>query len=150
MSLRNKVVLITGGSSGIGEATALRFAQEGSRVVISYKENKSGADSVASKLKHFGANELVIQADLTKDLDAKRLVEQTMDHFRKIDILVNNAGRYINGDEWNGSYKIWEESLRQNLLSTLCVSKYIVEIMQEQKSGVIVAKGFSKRVRRKY
>src|SRR5207249_3544017 len=114
--------------------TALMFAQEGAKVVISYKENKSGADEVSSKIKGMNGEVLAIQADLTKDQDAKQLIEATIEHFGRIDILVNNAGRYISGDEWNGNSDVWEESLKQNLVSTMSVSKYAIEIMQKQKS----------------
>jgi NAD(P)-dependent dehydrogenase (short-subunit alcohol dehydrogenase family) len=127
MDLKDKVVLITGASSGIGKATALLFAKEGAKVAISYKENKKGAEQV-----------LLLQAELTKEEDAKKLVEATLEKFGKLDILVNNAGRYISGDEWNGNADVWEESLKQNFISTLSVSKYAVEAMQKQKSGVIV------------
>lgn len=138
MKLKDKVVVITGASSGIGAATALLFAKNGTNVVISYKDNKKGAEEVDSKIKEFNSDVLVVQADLTNDPDAKELIEKAVARFGKIDILVNNAGRYIGGDEWNLDAKIWEESLRQNLLSTMSVSKYAVEIMQKQKLGVIV------------
>lgn len=138
MELKDKVVLITGGSSGIGKATALLLAKEGAKVVISYKENKDGADEVASKIIALNTEVLLVQAELTKDEDAKKLVESTLEKFGRLDILVNNAGRYISGDEWNGSAEVWEESLKQNFVSTLSVSKYAIEAMQKQKSGVIV------------
>ncbi len=129
MLLKGKVALITGGSSGIGAATAKLFTQEGAGVVISYKDNKAGADKVGA---------IAIQADLTIETDAENLVKSTLEHFGKIDILVNNAGRYINGDEWNGNSGIWERSLQQNLVSAMSVSKHVIEIMQRHKSGVII------------
>lgn len=138
MDLKDKVVLITGASSGIGKATALLFAKHGANVAISYKENKQGADEVVSEVEKSGSEAFAIQAELTKEDDAKRLVSEVMNKFGKIDILVNNAGRYIGGDEWNGDAQIWEESLKQNFVSALSVSKYVLEEMQKQKSGVIV------------
>lgn len=135
MILKGKVVLITGGSSGIGAATATLFAQEGARVAISYRENKTGADRLVTKI---NSEVLVVQADLTQGEDVKNLVEKVVDHFGKIDILVNNAGRYIGGDEWNGNPDVWEKSLQQNLTSVMNVSKQVIAIMQKQKSGIIV------------
>jgi len=138
MNVKNNIALVTGGSSGIGEAIALRFAREGAKIVISYKENREGADRVISEIQKEGVEALAIQANLTKDEDAKHLVEETIKQYGRLDILVNNAGRYINGDEWDGTSDVWEESLKQNLISTLSVSKYALETMQKQKSGVIV------------
>lgn len=138
MQLQNKVALITGGSSGIGQATALLFAKEGANIVISFKENKKGAESAVVELEKLGIEALAIQADLSKDSDAKELVEKTVEKFGQLDILVNNAGRYIDGDEWDGTADIWEESLKQSLISVMSTSKYATKVMQKQKSGVIV------------
>ena len=135
---KDKVVLVTGGSSGIGAMTALLFAEQGADVAITYKSNKEGAENVVQKAKAFGRNAICVQADLTQEENARRAVEQTMTEFRKIDILVNNAGRYVDGDEWDGSSEIWSESLQQNLVSMMSVSKYVIEIFQKQGSGVMV------------
>ena len=122
---KNKTVLITGGSSGIGKATALLFARNGANVVITYKENNKGAENVAREIKQIGG-------------EAEKVVEETIKKFGKIDVLVNNAGRYIDGDEWNGSSDIWVKSLQQNLVSMMSVSKFVIEIFQQQKSGIMV------------
>jgi NAD(P)-dependent dehydrogenase (short-subunit alcohol dehydrogenase family) len=136
--MKNKTVLITGGSSGIGEATALLFAKNGANIVITYRKNKVGAEKVKKEIEKFGVEALIIQADLIKESDAKKVIEKTIKEFGKIDVLVNNAGRYINGDEWDGSSEIWIESLKQNLVSAMNVSKYATKIFQKQKSGIIV------------
>lgn len=135
---KNKIVLITGGSSGIGEVTALLFAKEGADVVITYKNNKEGADKVVNDIKQLGKRSIAIQADLINETDAKHIVEKTIQEFGQIDVLVNNAGRYIDGDEWNGSSDIWVKSLQQNLVSVMNVSKYVIEVFQKQKTGVMV------------
>ncbi|HBI17278.1 MAG: 3-oxoacyl-[acyl-carrier-protein] reductase [Candidatus Moranbacteria bacterium GW2011_GWF2_34_56] len=135
---KNKVIIVTGSSSGIGAETALAFAREGASVVITYKENKNGAEEVASKINLFGGKSLVIQADLINELEAKNVIEETKEKFGKLDILVNNAGRYIDGDEWDGSSEIWTKSLSQNLISVMSMSKYAIEIFQNQKSGILI------------
>jgi len=135
---KNKVVIVTGASSGIGAETALAFARKGANVVITYKENKTGADEISEKILALGSKTLVLQADLMLESDAKNVVEKTKQEFGKLDILVNNAGRYIDGDEWNGNADIWTKSLQQNLVSVMSMSKYVIEIFQQQKSGVIV------------
>jgi len=136
--MKDKVVLITGASSGIGAATALLFAKEEVKIAISYKENKKGAEEIVNKVKDLGSECLTVQINLNSDVEAKKLVDKVINHYGGIDILVNNAGRYVGGDDWNGDYDIWEESLKQNLLSTMSVSKYALQSMQKKKSGVIV------------
>ena len=66
MKLKNKIVLITGSSSGIGKATALRFAKEGARVVINYNINKKGGEDTLEEIRKLGAIGLLVQADVTK------------------------------------------------------------------------------------
>jgi len=134
----NKTILITGGSSGIGEATALMFAQNGADIAITYRSNKEGANEVVKKIKNLGRKAIAVQANLISEGEAKKVVDRAMKKFGKIDILVNNAGRYIEGDEWNGSSDIWLESLQQNLLSMMNVSKYVIEIFQKQKNGIMI------------
>jgi 3-oxoacyl-[acyl-carrier protein] reductase len=133
-----KVVLITGGSSGIGMAAAFLFAEKDADIIITYKNNQEGAEAVVEKIKNMGKKVLAIKADLTNDEDAKNIVDKTLDAFQKIDILVNNAGRYIDGDEWNLESATWIKSLDQNLISVMRMSKYVMEIFQKQKSGIII------------
>jgi len=135
---KDKVVLVTGGSSGIGMVTALLFAQKGADIAISYMDNKQGADDVVLKIKNLGRKAIAIKSDLAKDKDAKQLVERVIKDFKKIDVLVNNAGRYIDGDEWNMKSETWLKSLKQNLVSVMSVSKYVTEFFVKQRSGVIV------------
>ncbi|MFA6551072.1 MAG: SDR family oxidoreductase [Patescibacteria group bacterium] len=134
----NKTILVTGGSSGIGEVAALMFAQNGADVAITYKSNKEGADNVVEKIKKLGQKAIAIQADLIYENEAKSVIDVVIKEFGKIDILVNNAGRYIAGDEWNGPSDIWMKSLQQNLISTMNVSKYAIKIFQKQQSGIMI------------
>jgi len=136
--MQNKIVLITGGSSGIGMATAILFAEKGADAAITYKNNKEGADEVVAQIIKLGRKALAIKADLTEDKNAKEVVEKVIDNFGQLDVLVNNAGRYIDGDEWNLESEIWIESLKQNLVSAMSVSKYATEFFQKQGSGIIV------------
>lgn len=139
MELKNKVVLITGSSSGIGQAAAVRFAKEGAKVVINYRENKQGAEDTLKQIQQSESEAIIIQADVSNEEEAKKLVTETVNHFGRLDILINNAGRYIDGDEWNGTSNIWEKTLKNCLVSVMNVSKYAIEQFQLQKSGVIVS-----------
>ncbi|CAG9788659.1 unnamed protein product [Diatraea saccharalis] len=91
MSLNDKVVLVTGASSGIGAAIAIKFASEGAKVAI-VGRNEKKLSNVANRLQAVGSTPLVINADVAKDDDAKRIVSETIGHFSKLDVLVNNAG----------------------------------------------------------
>lgn len=135
---KNKIILITGGSSGIGKTTALLFAEKGADITITYKNNKEGAEDVVSAILKMGRKSLAIKADLSEDKNAELVVRKVIETFGKIDVLVNNAGRYIDGDEWNLRSETWIESLKQNLVSAMSMSKYVTNIFQKQGSGTIV------------
>lgn len=135
---KEKIVLITGGSSGIGMTTALLFAEKGADISLTYKSNRRGAKEVINKIKKMGRRAIAIQADLTKEKNSQKVIKRTVKVFGKIDVLVNNAGRYIDGDEWNLDSKTWIESLKQNLLSVMSMSKSAMTIFQKQGHGIII------------
>lgn len=135
---KDKVVLVTGGSSGIGMATAILFAKNGADIAITYKSNKRGAEFVLDQIKRMGRKSIIIKADLSRDEDAKKAVKCVIKEFKKIDILINNAGRYIDGDEWNLKSETWLKSLKQNLVSVMSVSKYTTGFFKKQGNGIIV------------
>lgn len=135
---KDKIILITGGSSGIGRATALLFAEKGAIVALTFKENKKGANDVVEEIINKGGKAIAIKADLNNEFEAKLVVEKIIKDYGKIDVLVNNAGRYVEGDEWDGTSDVWMKSLQQNLVSMMSMSKYVIPIFQKQKSGVIV------------
>lgn len=133
-----KTVLITGGSSGIGAETAKLFADEVYNVALTYNTNKEGADDIVSEIITKGGKAAAFQAELSKEESAKQLVETVHKEFGQIDVLINNAGKYIDGDEWNGKEEIWSQTLAQDLISVMNVSKYVIPIFKEQQSGVMV------------
>ncbi len=89
--LQDKVAIITGGNSGVGAATAIMFAKEGAKVVISARR-KPQLEEVAQKIKDAGGEVLPIVCDISKTQDADKLIEKTIETFGKIDILINSAG----------------------------------------------------------
>jgi len=95
----SKTILITGSSSGIGRATALRFAEDGFNVIVNYLNNQNGAEEVVVEMQKMGAKAIAIKADVTKEDEVKKLIELSIKEFGTIDILVNNVGGYIDGDE---------------------------------------------------
>lgn len=92
MSFKDKVVIVTGASSGIGAATAVSFAGQGANVVL-VARNQAKLDNVTSLCFEAGKKPLVINADVVKEEDAKRVIEETLKAYGKIDVLVNNAGK---------------------------------------------------------
>ena len=89
--LQDKVAVITGGNSGVGAATALLFAKEGAKVVISARR-QAQLDEIAAKIREAGGEVLTVVTDISKPEDAKNLVDKTVEAYGKIDVLVNNAG----------------------------------------------------------
>lgn len=89
--LKGKTAVITGGNSGVGEATAILFASEGANVVISARR-ANALEAVAEKIKAAGGNVLTVPTDISKDDDCKALMKAAKDKFASVDILINNAG----------------------------------------------------------
>ena len=91
MRLQNKVALITGGTSGIGEATAILFAKEGANLAITGRNEKRG-HAVADQILKSGGKAIFIRTDVRKAAECSRAVDETLNSFSKLDILFNNAG----------------------------------------------------------
>lgn len=92
MDLKQAVGIVTGSSSGVGASTARQLAARGTNVVINYSRSVDAAERVAEECRELGAEVLVCQADVSKDSDCQRMVEDTLSRWGRLDILVNNAG----------------------------------------------------------
>jgi NAD(P)-dependent dehydrogenase (short-subunit alcohol dehydrogenase family) len=113
--LTGKVALVTGGSSGIGAATALRFAEEGARVVIAARRTEQGAQ-VAQQIIDSGGEAFFVKADVSRAADAQAMVSAALERFGRLDVAVNNAG--IAGPQApTGEYPLagWEAVIAVNL-----------------------------------
>jgi len=137
MRLKNKVALITGAGSGIGEATALRFAKEGAKVVICDVDMENAA-RVAKEIDSRGGESLVLKADVSSKNEVESMMSQIKEHFGKLDILVNNAG--INRDAFvkKMTEEQWDDVIRINLKGTFICCQAALTLMSEQKSGKII------------
>jgi NAD(P)-dependent dehydrogenase (short-subunit alcohol dehydrogenase family) len=137
MRLKDRVALITGGGSGIGEATVLRFAEEGAKVAINDVSTEL-ANGVAEKVKSNGGQAIVCIADVTKKAEVEAMMKQVMDEFGKLDILVNNAG--INRDAFakKMTEEQWDNVLDVNLKGTFLCAQAAFGPMSNQKSGRII------------
>jgi NAD(P)-dependent dehydrogenase (short-subunit alcohol dehydrogenase family) len=137
MRLNNKVALITGGTSGIGEATALLFAQEGAEVAITGRNQQRGA-AVVERIKEVGSEAMFLEADVSVAGDCRRVVEETVGAFGRLDILFNNAGVFYPHTALECSEKEWDEQIDINLKGTFLMSKFALPVMIAQSRGVII------------
>jgi NAD(P)-dependent dehydrogenase (short-subunit alcohol dehydrogenase family) len=131
------VALITGGTSGIGEATALLFAQEGAEVAITGRNRQRGA-AVLEGIKEVGSEAMFFQADVSIARDCRRVVEETVAAFGRLDILFNNAGVFYPHTALECSEKEWDEQIDINLKGTFLMSKFALPVMIAQSRGVII------------
>lgn len=138
MKFKDKTVLITGSSRGIGRAIAIAFAQEGANIVINYVKNRKAGEEVVEEIKKIGSDAIAIQADVSNESDVKRMMEKTERHFGGIDILVNNAGIVFDIPDLKKTYKQWEQTLKVNLIGMFLCIKYAVPYLKKKKGTSIV------------
>jgi 3-oxoacyl-[acyl-carrier protein] reductase len=138
IDLTGKTAVVTGGSRGIGKSIALRLAQQGADICISYRGNTDAAAATAKELGALGRKVLSVQADVTQQEAAEDLVKQALEAFEKIDILVNNAG--ITRDDLIMRMKPedWRDVLETNLFGAFYTLKAVTRPMLRAKAGRII------------
>ena len=134
----NRVVLVTGSSSGIGAATALEFAAGGARVAVHYRGNADGATSVAEQIQAAGGQCALFQADISDPQQAAELVKQVNDQLGGLDILVNNAGTTRDMLLMQMKEEDWDTVINTNLKSVYAVTKAAVRGMVRKRWGRII------------
>ncbi len=137
MRLEGKVALITGGTSGIGEATAVRFAGEGAAVVLTGRNQERG-EQVTQAINEDGGKAMFIRSDVRLADDCRQAVEQTLDRFGRIDVLFNNAGVYHPRTVPECTEQEWDETIDSSLKGAFLMSKYALPSMIERGSGSII------------
>ena len=138
LGLKDKVILITGGSDGLGYASAELLSSQGANVVICGRRGdylKEKADIITEKTKN---EVLAIQADVSKADDCKKLVEETISNFKKINVLVNNAGASAAGLFEDVTDKNWEDDINLKLMSTVRMCRLVIPFMKSIEEGVII------------
>ena len=141
VSLRNRAVLITGGSRGIGKGIAFGLAAEGARVAISYRSNKTAAQNTLRQLQAQGVDCLCVEADATNPEIVDSLVSHVIERFGRLDILVNNVGEFNWKPVIETSIGEWEAILKSNLMSVFYASKAVLPAMRRQRWGRIINLG---------
>jgi NAD(P)-dependent dehydrogenase (short-subunit alcohol dehydrogenase family) len=137
MRLEGKVALITGGTSGIGSATAIRFAQEGAKVAITGRNPERG-EQVVQDIVASGGEALFIRSDVRKAEDCRQAVDLTLERFGRIDVLFNNAGVFHPKSIPDCTEEEWDETIDSSLKGAFLMSKYTLPSMIENGSGSII------------
>lgn len=130
--LEGKVALVTGSSQGIGQAIAIRLAEEGADIVINYRSNPEGAEETLKKVKAAGgkchpAEGFTLQADAGKVADVQRMITESVEHFGQVDILVNNAGIEKNADFWDVTEADFDAVINVNLKGVFFATQAFVQ-----------------------
>lgn len=121
LDFHGKIVVVTGGGSGIGAGIARRFAQSGADVVVNFRANESGAREVVKAIESRGARAVALQADVSQGAGATAVVEKAVSTFGGLDVLVNNAGTYPLAALIEMSEPEWDQVIADNLRSVhLC------------------------------
>jgi NAD(P)-dependent dehydrogenase (short-subunit alcohol dehydrogenase family) len=134
MRLANKTAIITGGGSGIGQACAWAFYQEGANVVLFGRRE----DKLKETAQELGSRALTVQGDMTQSEDLDRLVQETRSKYHRIDILVNSAGLFQGAPLHEISDEQYDEMMDINMKAVFRLTQRVLPVMMEQKSGSII------------
>ena len=139
MNFKNKVVLVTGSSHGIGKATIIEFAKKGCNVIINYNQSKKEALALKKQIESlYPIKVLAIKADISNEEEVINMINKIISTFGRIDILVNNAGIAIDTTFEDKTKENFQKILDVNLIGTFLVSKYASIYMIKQKHGKII------------
>ena len=139
IDLTGRVALITGASSGIGQATARALGQAGAFVGIHYHTNKDGATRTLDDIRAIGGNGLLLHGDLSQPEQAQRVVDELVGSAGRLDILFNNAGSPLERSTLeNCSLDLWQQILATNLTSAFVVTQRAIPHLKQSGCGVII------------
>jgi len=136
--LRDQVAIVTGGSRGIGRATALRLAEAGAHVIVNYARQQTGAEQVAHSCAKFGVKAQAVRADVGDFRQAASLVETALERFGRLDLLVANAGIWEGVPLAEMSEELWDRVIDTNLKGTWSICRAAVPVMKGEGGGAIV------------
>lgn len=144
MDLKNKVVLVTGGGTGIGKAACIELARRGAIVAVNYSRSKAEAEETAHMIENEGGRAIAIQADVSRDGEVRSMVEQIARQFGTVDLLVNNASitRHIPLDDLEAATEeVWDELYAVNVKGMFYCARAVAPYMKANKRGAIVNVG---------
>lgn len=136
--LRGKSAVITGAGRGIGRAIALQFAEYGAKVVINYRKSIAQVEELLQAIKDSGGEAIAVKADISKEEEAKNLIEEAVRKYDKLDILVNNAGINMDNLLMRMTEEEFDAVLDTNLKGTFFCMKHGAKVMLKQRFGKII------------
>lgn len=137
LGLKGKIAAVTGGSEGIGRATALRFAQEGANVAICARRADL-LEQAAGDMRKAGAEVLTVPADMSQPADVERFISTVIKRFGRIDVLVNNAGTSARGKFLEVDDATWSADLELKVFGAIRCSRLAIPYMKKQGGGRII------------
>ncbi|MDT8337109.1 MAG: 3-oxoacyl-[acyl-carrier-protein] reductase [Candidatus Izemoplasmatales bacterium] len=137
-NLKNKTVLITGGSRGIGVAIAKKFAEAKANVIINYHQSKTSAEKIVEEIISSGGDAIAIQADVSNFEEAKILVEKGIEKFGTIDVLINNSGITKDNMIIRMTEEDFDRVIEVNLKGTWNMCRHLSRYLLKNKSGSII------------
>ena len=158
MLLKDRISIVTGGSSGVGRGIALEFTREGARVAIADKQEaplrgkyheKNVTTPTAEEIEKLGGRAIFIQTDVSDESQVERLIQRTVQHFGGLDILVNNAGIHIPGGAQDISIAQWDKVVGTNLRAVFVATKLAIPHLKQSKYGRIIQIASVPRIRRR-
>ena len=134
-----RVVLVTGSGSGLGRHIALRFSQAGAALAVHYRSHREGAGSLADQIRAVHGRVCVLQADLAREEEVERMMEQASHELGDIDVLINNAGDYPSSPLLEMPVAEWDQVLNANLRSTFLTTRCVArQMVKTGRGGAIV------------
>lgn len=137
MRLKDKVCIVTGSGNGIGQATAVKFAQEGAKIAVC-DINMQAIDNTINKIKDLGGEAVGYKVDITNKENIQNMVDDLLTKYGKIDVLVNNAGIIMDSQLKSMTEEQFDKVININLKGTYLCTRAVVNKFIEQKSGVIL------------
>ena len=136
MRLKGKTAIVTGVGAGIGEAIALRFAEEGAHLVLNDIQENAG-ETTRDKVEKIGAKAALVVADISQESGARRIADAAIQAFGAIDILINNAADFTSKSVENAVPADWQKVLGVNIIGTAMVSKFAIEHMKARGGAIV-------------
>ena len=136
--LKDRVVLVTGSSRGIGRAIAIESARSGADIAITYNKQADSAESIATEIRKLGRRTLTLQVDVYSRVSVQKIISRTLKTFGRIDVLINNAGILQQKPFLEITDEDWERIMAINLKGTFICSQEVFSVMQKQGKGIII------------
>lgn len=137
MKFKDKVVLITGSSRGVGRATALEFAKEGATLIINDVVNEDMANSAVNEIIEIGSKAIAIRCDVSKEDQVNNMIEEIISKFGKLDILVNNAAIVFDVPIFEKTIDQWQKTMAVNLIGPFLCVKHSYKYLLESKGNIV-------------